>query len=173
MPDNRCRDVLGLGQPLFSFSLRIPKPRNVEIVVASGDRIATEPAPAAFLALILALSRVIGIIAVRRLETCKVCDSQRARLAESGHVGAYVIDPHSLGVGFVRVAALKKQNVRLHALRVEDARRQTEDGMQVAKVHQPRAEAATRVVLEQYVVGDYHCGTSGWFQRADDVLDER
>src|ERR1700728_1951831 len=38
------------------------------------------------------------------------------------------------------------------------------------RFHQPRAQAATRVVLEQHVVRNHHCCTSTLLKSADDVL---
>ena len=129
---------------------------DVEIVVARLDLLAREAAPAAFLALILALCPAVRIVAVGLLEVREVLDRQRAGLAEGGHVGPHVIDPDRLGVGLVGLAALEKQHVGLDALRIEDAGRQPQDGVQVAKVHQPRAQPAAGVVLEQHVVGHHH-----------------
>ena len=72
----------------------------------------------------------------------------------------------------VGLAALEEQHVGLHALRIEDAGRQAQDRVQVAQVHQPRAQPPPRVVLEQHVVGHDHGGAAARLQRADDVLDK-
>jgi len=46
-------NIFRLCEPLFGFSLRVPQPGNVEIVVAFLDLLAREAAEAAFLAFIL------------------------------------------------------------------------------------------------------------------------
>ena len=97
---------------------------------------------------------------------------ERRALAER-HVGAQVVSPHVLGVAHVAPRApLEEQHVGLHARRVEDARRQPQDGVQVALVHQVGADLLPGVVLKENIVGKHHGSPSTGLEVPVDVLDE-
>ena len=72
-------------------------------------------------------------------------------------VGAQVIDPQLPGPGRLgALAAAQEQHVGLHALGVEDARRQPQQGVDLTVVQQPAADRLARTGLEQHVVGHDH-----------------
>src|SRR5579872_2220721 len=61
---------------------------------------------------------------------------------------------------------------RLHALGVEDAGWQPQEGMHVAIVQQLFADGLTRAALEQHVVGHYDCGPAVDLEQRFYVLEE-
>lgn len=132
MSDDGGGDIFRLSQGLFGLGFGVAQPGDVEIVVTGGDGLAREPAPPAVFALLLPLRAAIRIGAIGFLEILEVSDGQRAGLAESGHVSAHVVDPDGFRVRLVSLAALEEQYVGLDALRIENARRQAQDRVQVA-----------------------------------------
>ena len=133
--------------------------------------LAGEAAEAALLALVLPLGAADRVVAEGRFEGGEVLGAQRPRLAEGGHVGAHVVDPDGLGVALSVLRAGEEDHVGLDALRIEDAGRQAQDGVQVAPVHQ-HLRRRRPPVLEQHVVRHDHGGAAAGLQRADDVLDK-
>src|ERR1019366_6059400 len=59
----------------------------------------------------------------RFLERCEVGDRERLGLTEGVHVGPHVVDPDTLGVGLVGLTSGQKQNIGIHALRINLALR--------------------------------------------------
>ena len=95
---------------------------------------------------------------------------EHGALAELGHVGAQVVDPDFPGVALVRLATGEEEHIGLHALGVEDAGGQAQDGVQVALVHQVGADLPAGVALEQHVVRHHHSGAAAGLEGAVDVL---
>ena len=96
------------------------------------------------------------------------------RLAEGWHVRAQVVEPDFFGVAMVRLAAREEEHVRLDALRVEDARRQAQDGVQVALLHEVAADGLTVAIGEKDIVGQDDGGArlAVMLEAAVDVLEE-
>ena len=99
----------------------------------------------------------------------EVVARQDGALAELRHVGAQVIDPDSLGVAFVFFAARKNRTL-VFTLRVEDPRRQAQDGVQVALVHEVGVGWTCRRCFKQDVVGEDNGGATPRLQPTIDVL---
>ena len=76
------------------------------------------------------------------------------------HVGAQVVNPDFLGVALILLSSSEEQHISLHALRIEDACGQAQDGVQIAFVHQVAADVGADVALEQDVVGQHHRGAT-------------
>ncbi len=70
------------------------------------------------------------------------------------------------------VGAREEEHVGLHALRVEDAGGQAQDGVEVAPVHEAAAQLLAPAVVEEHVVGYDDRRAAAEPQRADAVLDE-
>jgi hypothetical protein len=112
------------------------------------------------------------IFAKRRLKLREVGQRHQPCLAEARHVGAQVIDPHRLGIGLVGLSTGQEDDVGLHALSIEDASRQAQNGVQVAQLHHPLTKTPASVVLEQHVVRQDDGGATAGLQRPHHMLDE-
>jgi hypothetical protein len=101
-----------------------------------------------------------GCTAVHKLvQGRRAC--QRVGLEREVLVGAQVVDPQLLGPrGFAGAFLLKEQHVGLHALRVEQARGQAQQGVHVALVQQLFADGFARAAFEEHVVGQHHRGAA-------------
>ena len=145
---------------------------DVEGVVAFGDLLTGETAEASLFSLILPLGLAVGVVSVSLHEVLKMLDGQGRALAEVGHVGAHIVDPDFFCVSLVLLSAGKKQDVRLDALGVKDARRQAQDGVEVALVHQVGPDLLAVAVGKEHVVGQDHGGSgfAGCAKRAVDHL---
>src|SRR5215467_1362749 len=160
MTNNRRGNILWLRELFLGLGLGVSQPSDVEIIVPRLDGLAGEAAPPAFIAPVLAFGAAAWIAAEGFLELSEVLNRQRARFTKDRRVGPQVIDPYRSGVRLVSLAALEEQYVCLHSLRVEDAGRQTQYGVQVAKLHHPCAQLATNIVFEQHVVWHHHARAS-------------
>ena len=141
---------------------------EVEAVVFGGDLFARVRVPA----LVLDAVAVGGLIGPD--EAREVLALERVRLAEGRHVRAQVVEPDFFGIALVGRAAREEEHVRLNALRIEDARRQAQDGVQVALLHEVAADGLTVAVGEQDVVGQDDGGArfAVCLEAAVDVLKE-
>jgi hypothetical protein len=176
--------ALGLG----GFGVVVLEPADVQVVAAGGDLLAGEAAPAAVspvstrrgqgggAALRVVAEDVLELVARNlggRIRLgAEVVAAERRALAELGHVGAHVVDPHFLGVALVGLATGEEQHIGLDALGVEDAGGQAQDGVQVALVHQVAANVGADVAFEEHVVGQHHGGAATGLEAAVDVLQE-
>ena len=99
---------------------------------------------------------------------------QRVRLAEGGHVRAQVVEGDFVRVPLVARAAREEEDVRLDALRVEDARGQAQDGVEVAFLHEVAADGLAVAVGEEDVVRQDDGGArlAVRLEAAVDVLEE-
>ncbi|AVZ26817.1 hypothetical protein ZMO3_ZMOp32x027 (plasmid) [Zymomonas mobilis subsp. mobilis] len=170
MSDDCSGDVFWFSQRFFSFYLGITQPTDVEIIVALGDGCTVELAPTAVLPAISPLGSAIGVRPICLLKFRKVGNGQRAGLAKSGHVRPHVIDPNGLGVTLVALATLEEQYIGLNPLRIENAGRQAQDGVKIAQIHQPSAQAS--IILKQHVVGNDYSSTPARGQCTHNMLDE-
>ena len=88
-------------------------------------------------------------------------------------VGAQVVDPELcrprllLG-GF----AVEEEDVRLHALRVEDAGGQAQERVDVGLLEQFAADGFAGAAFEEHVVGQHHRGAAVLLEDGEDVLEE-
>ena len=106
------------------------------------------------------------------LKRLEVLDRERLGLAESVHVCPHVIDPDALRVGLIALASGEKYDIGLHALRVEDPGRKSQDRMNVAKLHHPIPQPTAHTVFKQDVVGNHDGGAASGLERSNDVLNE-
>ena len=107
-------------------------------------------------------------------EVREVLFFQRVGLAEGGHVRAQVVEPDFLRIALVTGAAREEQDVRLDALRVKDAGRQAQDGVEVAFFHEVAADGLAVAVSEEHVVRQDDGGArlAVRLEAAVDVLEE-
>ena len=100
---------------------------------------------------------------------------KRGAFAEAGHIGAQIVYPDVFGAVFVLLrvggaAFVEKQHVGFHALGVEDAGGQAQDGVQVAFVHQVAADVGAFAGFKQYIIGQHHGGAAAGLEVTVDVL---
>ena len=79
---------------------------------------------------------------------------------------AIIIDPNL----FRRFAFLEEQDIGLYALGIEDARRKTEDGVQVVVLQQLLADGLACTSFKQHIVGQYDGSTPRTLQHHHDML---
>ena len=158
----------GVGQVFVIDDGVVFDEAEVEAVVFGGDLFARVRVPA----LVLDAVAVGGLIGLD--EAREVLALERVRLAEGRHVRAQVVEPDFFGIALVGRAAREEEHVRLDALRIEDARRQAQDGVQVALLHEVAADGLTVAVGEQDVVGQDDGGArfAVCLKAAVDVLKE-
>ena len=112
---------------------------------------------------------VLRVVALH--EVVQVAALQDVFLQREVQVRAQVVDPELLRPRlFLRRLAVEEQNVRLHALRVEDARRQAQQRMHVGLLQQLAADGLPRAALEQHVVRQHHRRPPVLLQDREDVL---
>lgn len=98
---------------------------------------------------------------------------ERGALAKLGHVRPHVVNPDSLGVSLVRRLALgEEEDIGLHPLSIEDARRQSQDRMQIALLHQIAADIHPRVIFKEHIVWHHHRTAATRLQASVTVLQE-
>lgn len=107
------------------------KPGNIEGFAPLGDLLAGETPETSGFSLVCAFGPAIRIFAIGRHEILEMVDGQRRTLAEVGHVGAHIVDPDRPGIALVFRSTSEKEDVRLDALGVKDARRQAQDGVEI------------------------------------------
>ena len=106
-------------------------------------------------------------------ELVQVFALQRVGLQCEVHVGAQVVDPQLAGPrGFGGGLLVEEQHVRLHALGVEQAGGQTQQGVDVAVVQQLPAYRFAGAALEQHVVRQHQGRAAILLQQRLHVLDE-
>ena len=158
------------------FGAVVLEPGDVEGVVPFGDPLAGELAEAAGLAGVLAFFQgggiALGIGAEGFFEIGEVLAGERGALAELRHVGPEVIDPDFFGVVLVGGAPGEEEDVGFNALGVEDAGGETQDGVQVALVHEVAADVLADAGLKQNIVRQHHGGAASGQEVTVDVLEE-
>ena len=99
---------------------------------------------------------------------------KRVCLAQRWHIRAQIVEPDFFRVAPVRTAPREKQHVGFHALRVENARRETEHRVKIALVHEVGADFLAVAVGKEDVVRQNHsgAGSSAGVQAPVDVLEE-
>src|SRR6266498_4760534 len=86
-------------------------------------------------------------------------------------VGSEVVDPELLGPRrFTGRLLIEEEDVRLYTLRVEQAGRQTQQGMNLAFVQQLAADGLPCAAFEKYIVGHDNRSTAVLLQECFDVL---
>src|SRR2546426_11759044 len=65
---------------------------------------------------------------------------------------------------------VEEQDVRFHALRVEDAGRQAQQRMHVRLLQELATDRFTGAAFEQHVVGEDHSGSAVLIQDSEDML---
>lgn len=107
--------------------------------------------------LLLAVAEVIEVRALQRVLHQRVVDAR-----------AIVVEPDL----FRRLALLEEKHVGLHAIGIEDAGGQAEDGVEVEVGEQLLADGLARASLEEHVVGQHNAGPAMAFEHDHDVLEE-
>ena len=106
-------------------------------------------------------------------EVVQVGALQRIGLEREVLVGAEVVDPEVLCPRCLAGRlAVEEQDVGLHALGVEDAGRQPQQGVDIALLQQLAADCLACPALKQHVVGHDDGGAAVDLQQGLDVLDE-
>ena len=116
-----------------------------------------------------------ALVAVFRViagdEILQVIELQGARLQREMLVGAQVVKPHALGMHApIFWGVVKEHHIRLHALRIENARGQAQHGVHIAVFQQLLANLLARPAFKQHVVWQHHRRFAVHLQHADDVL---
>lgn len=98
-------------------------------------------------------------------------------MRNAGHgevlVGAQIVDPEAFGPRlFAGLFSFEEQHVGFHALGVEDAGGQAQQGMDIAAFEQLAADTFAGSTFEQHVVGANDACGSADLQFPDDVLEE-
>ena len=89
------------------------------------------------------------------------------------HVRAQVVDPELFRPRlFLRRFAVEEEDVRLHALRVEDAGGQAQQGVHVGLLEQFAPDGLARAAFEQHVVRHHHRRAAVLLEDGEDVLEE-
>lgn len=139
---------------------------EVKGVACLGDHVACEPGPPGS-GDTRAVFRGVSAFKVR-----EVFSGQWCAFAEGWHVAAEVVEPDFTGVLFVCGTALEEEDVRFDALGVEDAGGESEDGVEVALVHQVLPDSPSFPVGEEHVVREDDGCASAAFEAAVNVLKE-
>ena len=114
---------------------------------------------------------VFGVVTGHEL--VQVFTRKRIGLQREIHVGAQVVNPELFRPrGFGGWLAVEEDDIGLDALGVEEAGRETQQGMDVAFVEQFAAHHLPRPTLEQDIVGHDHGSRAVHIQDRADVLDK-
>jgi hypothetical protein len=88
-------------------------------------------------------------------------------------VGAQVVDPELLRSRLLLGGlAVEEEDVGLHALRVEDAGGQAQQGVDVGLLEQLAADGFAGAAFEEHVVRQNHGGAAVLLEDGEDVLEE-
>ncbi len=118
-----------------------------------------------------ALVAVLGVIAGD--EVVEVAALERVFLEREVQVRAQVVDPELLRPRlFLRGLAVEEQDVRLHALRVEDAGGQAQERVHVRLLEQFAPDGFARAAFKQHVVRQHHRRAAMLLEDGEDVLEE-
>ena len=79
-----------------------------------------------------------------------------------------VVEPDILG----RFTFLEEKNIGFDTLSIEDTSRETENGMQVEVLQEFLADGLASTALKEYVIRQYHSGTTAIFEHDHHVLKE-
>lgn len=85
---------------------------------------------------------------------------KRRALAEARHIGTQVVHPHVVGAVFILIrlatVPLVKNSTLVLRPGVKDAGRQTQDGVQMAFVHQVATNIGALTAFKQHVIRHHH-----------------
>ena len=163
------RDDFRRGQIGGFFQRVVFQPEDVEVhLVALGQFFVGEGLEAlALLALVAVLRVVAGD------EVVEVAALERVFLEREMQVGAQVVNPELLRPRlFLRGLAVEEQDVRLHALRVEDAGGQAQQRVHVRLLEQFAPDGFARAAFKQHVVRQHHRRAAVLLEDGEDVLEE-
>src|ERR1017187_6589490 len=172
MSSNCQCNVLRLRHFIFGIIACVPQPSDIKVVTFGCDLLSAVKAKTSFFTFVLALGHAVWIITKGLLKGPKIIDFKKPCLAEGIHIRAHVIYPQALRAGPIGIATRHKENIRLNALRIEDAGRQTQHSVDIAKLHHPITKPATHILLEQDVIGNDDGRTGSRLESSDDVLHE-
>ena len=112
-----------------------------------------------------------GAVAIDEL--AQVLKPEGAALQGMVDVGAVVVIPDLFGCSaLVGGAVVEEEDVGLHSLSIEDARRQSQDGVEICGLHESLADGLAGATFEKDVVGQDHGGLAGGFEKRADVLEK-
>jgi hypothetical protein len=161
--DARIRQVRAL------FKGFVFEPEDVEVhLVALGQLFVSERLKALALFAVVAVLRV-----VTRDKVVEVAALQGVFLEREMLVRAQVVDPELLRPRFfLRGFAVEKQDVGLHALRVEDAGGQAQQRVHVGLLEQFAPDGFARATFKKHVVRQHHRRATMLLEDGEDVLGE-
>jgi len=125
-----------LGQIVAAADAVILEPGDIQRIIALFNLLAGKAAETVRFTLVFTLGLGVWVAAIGGHKLFEMFYRQEGAFAETGHVGAQVIDPNLFGVGLVFFAAGEKEHVGFDSLGVKDAGGQAQNGVQVALVHE-------------------------------------
>lgn len=106
-------------------------------------------------------------------EVFEVGAAQRVFLQREVLVGAQIVDPHALGPRFFAGRfSVEEDDIRLHALGVEEPSGQAQDGVDIGLFEQVTTDGFARAALEKHIIRKHDGRASVLLQDGEDVLDE-
>ena len=164
-----CGDDFGGGKIGAFFQGFVFQPEDVEVHFVALDQffVGEDFEALAFFALVAVLRVVAGD------EVIEVAALEGVFLEREMQVGAQVVDPELLRPRlFLRGFAVEEEDVGLHALRVEDAGGQAQQGVDVRLLEQFAPDGFARAAFEEHVVRQHHRRAAVLLEDGEDVLEE-
>ena len=148
------------------FQAVILQPEDVQARLIAGDQfvVGKELEALGF----LARMPVFGVVA--NDEILQVVEPQLAGLEGEVLVRAQVVEPHTLRMHPpILWRVVEEHHVGLHALGVEDAGGQPQNGVHIAVLQQLAADLLAGAAFEEHVVGQHHRGLAIHLERCGGV----
>lgn len=163
--DDALREYFRLGEIIEVGEAVVFQPEEVEAGLVACGQLSVRELPPAAGGIFLGVPRFLPLVAVLRIvardELGEIVEAERLPFQRVVDVGAVVVIPNlGRGGSFARGAVVEEEHVGLHAVGVEDARRQAQDGMQLRRLHEPLADGRAGAALEEDVVGQHHGGAA-------------
>ena len=159
----------GWGEVLGVFEAVVLEPEDVEVGFVAGHDFVVAEFLEAFG--FFALGDGSGLI--DGFKVVEVFVGQRVSLKGEVLVGAEVVDPEICRPGcFAGFLTCKEEDVRLHALGVEDAGGQAQEGVDIAAFEEFAADGFAGAAFEEHVVGENDSRRTADLELAHDVLEE-
>jgi len=184
--DDFLGDDVGVGKIGGVFEGVVFEPEDVEAGFVAGDQlviIVGAPTavgflvgPGGFAIVAIAHGPLVGPVVMAVVafhELIEVFALKWIGLEREVLVGAEVVDPELLGPGgLARRFLVEEEHVGFHALRIEEAGRQTQERVYLALVQELAPDSLTRPTFEEDVVRHHDRGPAILLQQGFDVLDE-
>ena len=184
--DDFLGDDVGIGEIGGVFEGIVFEPEDVEAgFVAGNEFVVVVCAPASIWFLVgpggcavvsvasSPLVRPVEMAIVAGHELIQIFALQWIGLEREVLVGAEVVDPELLGPGgLARRLLVEEEHVGFHALRIEEAGRQTQERVHIALVQELPPDSFPRPNYKEDVVWYHNRSATILFQQGFDVLDE-